>query len=96
MLCPYGMKKSVYSSCPKKDNSDDPANFRPITLASVPLKVFTSCLRDSVFSLLKQNEFTEAEIQKGFATKMAGVFEHTSMTPNIIDEARIYQLPIVM
>ena len=30
----------------KKVNNDDPSNFRLTDLESVPLKVFTSCLRD--------------------------------------------------
>ena len=66
----------MHSSCSQKGNSDDSAKFRPITLESVPLKVFTSCLRDSVLSFLNQNEFIEAEIQKGFTPKVAGVLEY--------------------
>ena len=80
----------------KKGNNDNPANFRPITLESVPLKVFTSCLRDSVFSFLNQNEFIEAEIQKSFTPKVAGVLEHTSMMANIIDKARKRQRSVVI
>ena len=60
----------------KKSNNDDPSNFRPITLESVPLKVFTSCLRDSIFAFFKEN-FIEAEIHKGFTPKVSGVVEHT-------------------
>ena len=75
----------------KKGSGDKPVNVRPITLESVPLKVFTSCLHDSIFSFLRQNDFIEAEIQKGFTPKIAGVPEHTSMMANIIDKARIKQ-----
>ena len=46
----------------KKGNLDDPANFRPITLQSFPLKIFTSCPRDTIFSFLKQNGFVEQRI----------------------------------
>ena len=59
---PMEWKKACTVLVHKKGNSDVPANFRPITLDSVPPKVFTSCLRDSVFSFLNQNEFIEAEI----------------------------------
>ena len=33
----------------KKDSTDDPSNFRPITLQSIELKVFTSALRYQLF-----------------------------------------------
>ena len=80
----------------KKGTSDDPANFRPVTLEFVPLKVFTSCLRDSIFSFLAKNEFIETEIQKGFTPKISGVFEHTSMMESMIDKARIKQRSVVI
>ena len=80
----------------KKDTSDDPANFRPITLESVPLKVFTSCLRDSIFSFLGKNAFIETETQKGFTPKISGVLEHTSMMASIIDKACIKQRSVIM
>ena len=93
---PMEWKKACTVLVHKKGNNDDPANFRPITLESVPLKVITSCLRDSVFSFLNQNEFIEAEIQKGFTPKVAGVLEHTSMMANIIDKARKRQRSVVI
>ena len=89
-------KKACTVLVHKEGNSDDPDNFRPITLESVPLKVFTSCLRDSVFSFLNQNKFIEAEIQKGFTPKVAGVLEHTSMMANIIDKTRKSQRSVVI
>ena len=85
------MEKACTVLVHKKGTSDDPANFRPITLESVPLKVFTSCLRDSIFSFLSKNKFIESEIQKGFTPKISGVLEHTSMMASIIDKARIKQ-----
>ena len=36
----------------KKGNTNDPSNFRPITLESVPLKVFTSCRRNEIYWLV--------------------------------------------
>ena len=70
----------------QKRGTEDPSNFRPITLQSVPLKIFTSCLRDSVFDFLKQNGFIEHQIQKGFPTR----YRH------IIDKARIKQRSLVI
>ena len=88
---PAEWKKACAILVHKKGSSDDPANFRPITLKSVPLKVFTSCLHDCMFSFLKQNDFIEAEIQKGFTPKIAGVLEHTSLMAHIIDKTRSKQ-----
>ena len=75
----------------KKGDKNDPANFRPITPQSVPLKIFTSCLRDSIFSFLSQNHLMEQKIQKGFAHGVSGILKHTSMMSFLINEARIKQ-----
>ena len=40
-----------------KGSTDGPANFKPIALESVPLKIFTSCIRNAIFKSLKQNNF---------------------------------------
>ena len=93
---PSEWKKACTVLVHKKGTSDDPANFRPITLESVPLKVFTSCLRDSIFSFLAKNELIERKIQKGFTPKISGVLEHTSMMASIIDKARIKQRSVVI
>ena len=52
---PPEWKKAATILIHKKGSTDDPANFRPITLESVPLKIFTSCSRNSMFNFLKQN-----------------------------------------
>ena len=75
----------------KKDSTNDPSNFRPITLESVPLKIFTSFLRDSIFTFLKHNGFIEHQIQKGFTSKVSGTLEHTAMMSHLINKARIKQ-----
>ena len=72
----------------KKENANDPANFRPITLQSVPLKVFTSCLRNNIFNLLSANNYIEHEIQKGFTPGLSGTFKHTCQMADIINKAR--------
>ena len=93
---PSEWKKACTILVHKKGSSDDPANFRPITLESVPLKVFTSCLHDYIFSFLEKNNCIETEIQKGFTPKISGVLEHTSMMASIIDKARIKQRSVVI
>ena len=70
----------------KKGDKDDPANFRPTSLESVLLKIFTSCLRDSIFSFLSQNHLIEQRIQKGFTHGLSGVLEHTSMMAYLISK----------
>ena len=88
---PHEWKKACTILVHKKGDSDNPANFRPITLESVPLKIFTSCLRDSIFSFLSQNHLIEQKIQKGFTHGVSGVLEHTSMMAYLINKARLKQ-----
>ena len=62
----------------KQGEASNPSNFRPITLESVPLKVFTSCLRNSMYSFLTANQYIEHNIQKGFTPNLSGTLEHTT------------------
>ena len=86
---PSVWKKACTVLIHKKGDTTEPCNFRPITLESVPLKIFTSCLRDSLFAFLKANGFIEHKIQKGFLPKLSGTFEHTAQMANVINNARI-------
>ena len=71
-------------------------NSMPITLESIPLKIFTSCLRDSMFAFLRANCFIEHKIQKGFLPQLTGTFEHTAQMANVINTARIKQKSLVI
>ena len=62
-----------------------------IMLESIPLKICTSCLRDSMFAFLLANGFIEHEIQKGFFPQLTGTFERTAQMANVINTARIKQ-----
>ena len=93
---PSAWKRACTILVHKKGDHDDPANFRPITLQSVPLKIFTSCLHDTIFSFLKQNGFIEQRIQKGFTHGVSGVLEHTSMMGHVINKARLKQRSVVI
>ena len=75
----------------KFEKNYDPSNFRPITLESVPLKVFTSCLQNSIYAFLYQNGCVEQRIQKGFTPKISGTLERTAQMANIINKARTKQ-----
>ena len=93
---PAEWKKACTVLAHKKGDTSDPANFRPITLDSIPLKIFTSCLRDSMFAFLKANDFIEHKIQKGFLPQLTGTFEHTAQMANVINTARIKQKSLVI
>ena len=80
-------KKACTVLVHKKGDQSDPANFRPITLECTPLKIFTSCLRDSMFAFLSANGYIEHHIQKGFMPKLSGTYEHTAQMAHIINRA---------
>ena len=93
---PNVWKKACTVLMHKKGDTNEPCNYRPITLESVPLKVITSCLRDSLFSFLTANGFIEHKVQKGFLPKLSGTLEHTAQMANIINTARIKQKSLVI
>ena len=79
-----------------KGESEDPANFRPITLEPVTLKIFTACLRDKIFEFLKENSYIEYNLQKGCIPKLSGTFEHTAQMGHMIDKARLKQRSLII
>ena len=50
---PDTWRKAVSILIYKKESTDDPQNFRPITLQSVPLKIFTSSMRNAMYEFQK-------------------------------------------
>ena len=62
----------------KKGDHSLPENFRPVTFEHVSLKIFTSLLRNRVFTNLINNQFIESHYQKGFMPSISGKFEHTA------------------
>ena len=78
----------------KKGDQDNPANFRPITLDSIPLKVFKSCLRNKIFQFLVDNNYIEHIFQKGFTPKLS--IEHTTQMAHIINNARLKQRSLII
>ena len=83
------MEKACTVLIHKKGDATEMGKFRTITLARVPLNIFTSCLRDSLFSFLAVNGFIEQKIQKQFMPKLSGTSEHTARMANSINTARI-------
>ena len=95
-IVPTEWKRACTILIHKKGNTNDPSNFRPITLESIPLKVFTSCLRNEIYSFLASNNFIEHTIQKGFTPNLSGTLEHTAQMADIINKARIKQRSVVI
>ena len=95
-VVPTEWKKACTILIHKKGEANDPSNFRPITLESIPLKIFTSCLRNSIYSFLYANNYIEHHIQKGFTPNLSGTLEHTASMANIINKARIKQRSLVI
>jgi len=63
-------------------------NFRPITLQSVPYKIFSSFIRNRLQTFLDVNKYHNNNIQKGFAHGQDGVLEHTEMLDFIMRDAK--------
>ena len=89
-------KNSVTILIHKKDATDDPSHFRPITLQCTALKVMTSFIRNRIFEFLFQNGYAENNIQKGFTPKVAGTIEHTAYMAHLIKHAKKHQRALVI
>ena len=89
-------KKACIILIHKKGDTSDPSSFRPITLQSVPSKIFTSCLRSAIFKFLSQNNYIEQDIQKGFTPKVSRTLAHTVQMSNIVNEACFKQRSLVI
>ena len=90
-VVPTNWKNAATILIHKKGDSNDLSSFRPIALESVPLKIFTSCLRNSIYAFLCEHKYVEHCIQKGFTPKISGTLEHTAQMSNIINRARTKQ-----
>ena len=90
------MEKWYHYSYPQKGSPSDPSNFRPITLEPVLSKVFTSLIRNRIFTFVLDNNFIESNIQKGFWTGISGTIEHTELLTHIINHAKRKQKQLVI
>ncbi len=93
---PDHWKRAVTILIYKKGSPDNPENFRPITLETIPLKIFTACIRDAIFEFAMKNKYIDCDLQKGFLPKISGTFEHTSHMAHIINQARLKQRSLVI
>ena len=95
-VVPSEWKRACTILIHKKHETSNPANFRPITLQPIPLKVFTSCLRNKTFQFLFDNNYIEHNIQKGFTPNISGTLEHTAQMAHIINKARTKQRSLII
>ena len=89
-------KKAVTVLIYKSGETYIPSNFRPVTLETVPLKIFTSILRNRMYRFLNKKNYIENSIQKGFVPGMTGTFEHTAHLAQMIKQAKLKQRSIVV
>ena len=93
---PEAWRKAISILIYKKGETDDPGNFRPITLEPVLLKVFTSFLRNRMFEFMVKNNYAEPCIQKGFIPGLSGTFEHIASMSHIINQAKLKQRSVTI
>ena len=95
-LIPSPWRRATSILIHKQGDTDDPANFRPITLEPTTLKIFTSLVRNRIFTFLVRNGYAESHIQKGFIPGLSGTLEHIASTAFLINHARQKQRSITI
>ena len=80
----------------KKDDPSLPENVRSIALEPVSLKIFTSLLRNRVFTYLVNYQYIERHYQKCFLPGMSGTFEHIAEMSHIINHSRKQQRTVTI
>ena len=81
---PSSWKRGATILIYKKGATDDPSNFRPITLQPVWHKVFTSVYTSKMYQFLNENHHLYPDTQKGFMKGVDGVIEHTELLSHIL------------
>jgi Reverse transcriptase (RNA-dependent DNA polymerase)/zinc-binding in reverse transcriptase len=72
----------------KKGNTDDPENYRPITLQPVWYKIFSSVFSSKIYNFVSKNNLLDMKIQKGFCKGIDGVSEHTETLAHLLRDAK--------
>lgn len=80
----------------KRDCNKDPKNFRPITLQPILAKVYSSFIRNRMYTYLVKNKFIETNLQKGFWSEISGCIEHTELLTYVINHARLKQRQVII
>ena len=71
----------------KKGETDDPGNFRPISLLNALYKLYSGILASRITRTATPHNWLSAE-QKGFLPGVRGIHEHTFLLQTAIDEAK--------
>jgi len=80
----------------KKGDTNDPANYTPITLQPVWYKVCSSVYATKMYDFLIRHKYIDTNMQKGFWKGVDGVTEHTEMPSHIIEDAKRNQRSIAI
>ena len=80
----------------KKGNTDDPENYRPITLQPVWYKILSTLYSNKIFDFVSKNNYLDKKIQKGFCKRLDGVMEHTETLAHLLRDAKHAQRDITV
>ena len=64
-IVPHDWRHAIVTPIFKKGTKGDPANYRPVSLTSIPCKIFESIIKDKIMSHLLENNLIK-ESQHGF------------------------------
>ena len=84
---PSSWKRSKTIMIHKKGETNDPSNFRPISLLSTLYKLYSGILASRLTRIATSHGWLSAE-QKGFLPGIHGIQEHTFLLQTAIDEAK--------
>ena len=79
-----GVTNLIYKTGPV----DDVSSYRPITMTNTDGKILLSILAARALSYMKNNNYFDISIQKGFISDMAGCVEHTTMLSELLKNAK--------
>jgi hypothetical protein len=87
-------KQAVTKLFHKKDTTDNPKNFRPISLTSSLCKIFTSLVNLRISKFATDNNIINTNYQKGFLSNVSGCLEHSFNFRTVIEIAKRKHKPL--
>ena len=95
-IIPEEWKKSASILKHKKVHTINQKTSRLFTLQTVPLKIFTACMQDTIFDFVMGNTCIDCKLQKGFLPKVSGTFKHTAHVTHTINLDQKKQRSVVI